>query len=419
MGVDHERPELPLLRCLRPLLRSSLGLGVARPAGAAHADARRRDRACSAALLLLALIAPLLGDPYATPIDGLTLGGACRTASVSDGHLLGTDALGRDMLARAAHGARTSLEIALIANITSVALGTIVGRARRLPPRLGRAGADAGDRRLPGHPDASPRPRPRQHRRHGRAAASSSSSPRSTGRGPRAWSSARRCALRRRAFVEAAVAQGVGVGAPSSAATSSPTSRRCCSPSPRSTAPRSSPIGTGLSYLGAGIQPPEPEWGNMLFEGQDALDYAPHLLLVPLACIVARGLRLRADRPRRSPGAATSACGGHGSISDDPRRCSGCSRSLGVVVLTFVAAGAGARRPRAPRSPGRAPTPRRSRSCARTCTSTTRCWCSSWTLRRPRGPGRPRRLLRPAREPVDDLMLERLPRPRRAGARAG
>ena len=45
-------------------------------------------------------------------------------------------------------------------------------------------------------------------------------------------------------------------------------------------------IGAGLSYLGAGIQPPTPEWGNMLAEGQDAIDYAPHLLLVPLTCIV-------------------------------------------------------------------------------------------------------------------------------------
>jgi peptide/nickel transport system permease protein len=45
-------------------------------------------------------------------------------------------------------------------------------------------------------------------------------------------------------------------------------------------------IGSGLSYLGAGIQPPTAEWGNMLAEGQDAIDFAPHLVLVPLACVV-------------------------------------------------------------------------------------------------------------------------------------
>jgi peptide/nickel transport system permease protein len=92
-------------------------------------------------------------------------------------------------------------------------------------------------------------------------------------------------ALRRRAFVEAAVASGV----------SGPVIVR------RHILPHLAPmllavgalngasvvaIGAGLSYLGAGIQPPAPEWGNMLQSGQDALDYAPHLLLVPLACIV-------------------------------------------------------------------------------------------------------------------------------------
>jgi ABC-type dipeptide/oligopeptide/nickel transport system permease subunit len=45
-------------------------------------------------------------------------------------------------------------------------------------------------------------------------------------------------------------------------------------------------IGAGLSYLGAGVQPPLPEWGSMVYEGQQALEYAPHLVLVPLAPIV-------------------------------------------------------------------------------------------------------------------------------------
>ena len=45
----------------------------------------------------------------------------------SHGHLLGTDRLGRDMLTRAAYGARASLEIAFLANLSSVGLGVIVG----------------------------------------------------------------------------------------------------------------------------------------------------------------------------------------------------------------------------------------------------------------------------------------------------
>jgi len=46
-------------------------------------------------------------------------------------------------------------------------------------------------------------------------------------------------------------------------------------------------IGAGLSYLGAGIQPPQPELGNLLASGSTAIDYAPHLLLVPLVLTIA------------------------------------------------------------------------------------------------------------------------------------
>ena len=36
-----------------------------------------------------------------------------------------------------------------------------------------------------------------------------------------------------------------------------------------------------LSYLGLGIQPPEPTWGNMILEGQQSLLTRPSLLLLP------------------------------------------------------------------------------------------------------------------------------------------
>jgi peptide/nickel transport system permease protein len=47
----------------------------------------------------------------------------------------------------------------------------------------------------------------------------------------------------------------------------------------------------GLSFLGVGIQPPTPEWGSMLAEGLPFLERAPHVLLAPalavtLACLV-------------------------------------------------------------------------------------------------------------------------------------
>lgn len=41
-----------------------------------------------------------------------------------------------------------------------------------------------------------------------------------------------------------------------------------------------------LSYLGAGIAPPTPTWGYMLFEGQDYLSTAPWIGLAPAACVL-------------------------------------------------------------------------------------------------------------------------------------
>jgi len=40
-------------------------------------------------------------------------------------------------------------------------------------------------------------------------------------------------------------------------------------------------IGAGLSYLGLGVQLPNPEWGAMLAEGQNYFMLAPHLMAVP------------------------------------------------------------------------------------------------------------------------------------------
>ena len=42
-----------------------------------------------------------------------------------------------------------------------------------------------------------------------------------------------------------------------------------------------------LSYLGAGINPPTASLGNMISDGQSAISYAPHLLLVPAVAILA------------------------------------------------------------------------------------------------------------------------------------
>ena len=42
---------------------------------------------------------------------------------------------------------------------------------------------------------------------------------------------------------------------------------------------------SSLSFVGLGIQPPTPEWGTMLSEGQSQMRYHPYLILIPGAAI--------------------------------------------------------------------------------------------------------------------------------------
>ncbi|HEY7196013.1 MAG TPA: ABC transporter permease [Gaiellaceae bacterium] len=234
-------------------------------------------------MVLFAIAAPLFGDPYATPLDGLSPQGL-PLGAFSSGHLLGTDLLGRDILARTAYGARASLEIALLANITSVGLGAIVGVAAGFY----RGWVEHTLMRITDVFLAIP------------TAISGLALASILGTGLFgivavvtalywAWTArlvfGETLALRKRGFVDAAIAQGVK---------GRTVIRRHVLPHLSSmllviaalNGASVVAIGAGLSYLGAGIQPPQPEWGNMLADGQDALDFAPHLLIVPLLCVV-------------------------------------------------------------------------------------------------------------------------------------
>ena len=48
----------------------------------------------------------------------------------------------------------------------------------------------------------------------------------------------------------------------------------------------------GLSFLGAGIQPPAPSWGNLIADGVERLVSAPHLAIIPGVAIVLTVLSL-------------------------------------------------------------------------------------------------------------------------------
>jgi peptide/nickel transport system permease protein len=64
-------------------------------------------------------------DPNEQFFDGLTLQGA--PIGPNEKYLLGTDLLGRDLLSRIIYGARTSLIIGVIANGVAILIGTTVG----------------------------------------------------------------------------------------------------------------------------------------------------------------------------------------------------------------------------------------------------------------------------------------------------
>lgn len=49
---------------------------------------------------------------------------------------------------------------------------------------------------------------------------------------------------------------------------------------------------SGMSFLGLGIQPPQPEWGSMLFDGLDYMRTVPTLVILPGVAIVITALSL-------------------------------------------------------------------------------------------------------------------------------
>jgi peptide/nickel transport system permease protein len=236
-----------------------------------------------AGLVIFALIAPVFGPPDKVYADGISAHGLPLPFG-SAHHILGTDGIGRDMLTRLAYGGRTTLEFTFISNITSIGLGAIVGITAgflRGPVELVLMRITEVFLSVPTVIS-------------GLALASV------LGQGVFgvivvvtalywAWTArvvyGETLALRKRPFVEAAIAQGVP---------SSTIMRRHILPHLSSlllviaalNGAAVVAIGAGLSYLGAGVQPPTPEWGAMVSDGQNALQYMPHEVLEPLICII-------------------------------------------------------------------------------------------------------------------------------------
>jgi peptide/nickel transport system permease protein len=105
------------------------------PAQLQQAGARRRQRwarvklRVGAACTLLVVVPVVLAGVLPLPGPDEQDLGARRLPPLTDGHLFGTDQLGRDLLSRVLHGGQTSLLIGVLAILVSGLIGIALGAA--------------------------------------------------------------------------------------------------------------------------------------------------------------------------------------------------------------------------------------------------------------------------------------------------
>jgi peptide/nickel transport system permease protein len=257
-------------------------------------DARRllRDRraAVGAGVLALAvgaaLLAPLLaGDPIAQREIVITrFLPPLTTDPLGSFHLLGTDRFGRDVWARLIYGARVSLGVGTLAVLLSVLIGVVVGAAAgfwRGWVRVALLGLTDFALALP---------------RVVLLLLLASLWQPSAGLvilvlGLTGWMTIARLvyaevrALAGRPFVESAV--GLGVPGPRILV-------RHILPNALTPVIVAAALGlgnailleAGLSFLGLGVQPPTPSWGNLIASGRDTLINAPWVAAAPGVALV-------------------------------------------------------------------------------------------------------------------------------------
>ena len=218
--------------------------------------------------------------------------------------LLGADQNGRDVMVRLMYGGRTSIYVGVAAAVVTDDPGGDRRPAVRLLPRLDRLGAVPNDGRDLGVSRAAARHRAGHHpvrrRPQGRI--------RSQIAGDSIWIPiliigfvyvpyvarpirGEILALREKEFIEAAVAQGKG---PLRIMFSE------LLPNILSTIivfftlniANNMLLESALSFLGAGVRPPNASWGTMISDGYQVIFTAPHLTVVPGLMIVATVLSL-------------------------------------------------------------------------------------------------------------------------------
>ncbi len=87
----------------------------------------RNPSAIGGTVLLLAILALSLRGPVLLPVDPFEITAAPLTPPMSPDAWLGTDYLGRDVLATLVHGGRTTLLVGIVAALLSVTIGITLG----------------------------------------------------------------------------------------------------------------------------------------------------------------------------------------------------------------------------------------------------------------------------------------------------
>ena len=244
-----------------------------------------------AGLVAVAFAAPILA-PYAP--DDIDL--AHRRETPSAAHWLGTDDLGRDVLARVLHGARVSLSVGLlsaaVAGASGIAVGGIAGSAGGAIDTMLMRGTDAM------------LAVPRLLLLMIAAAFMQPTIPILVVMiGLVGWMETARVVraefktLRARGFVESARAAGAS-RARVMLSHLLPNAAQAVTVSVTLAVARGMLLESTLSFFGVGVRPPAASWGNMLYQAQATLATQPWLAFVPGACILMATMAVNAAGDR-------------------------------------------------------------------------------------------------------------------------
>ncbi|MDO0937324.1 ABC transporter permease subunit [Streptomyces sp. DG2A-72] len=252
---------------LGPALRDGALPALHPPALARPRSLRRLTGLCALALFTL-VVAGLLRDP-------LQVDTAARLLPPSAAHPLGTDSLGRDLLARLGHGALRTAGIALAVTAVSIVIGLLLGMAARAS-----AGLTEVMSTLP-------------------AVLAGLLTTAVTG--PSAWGAALAVCLvgwtpyaaQTAALAEEERASGHWLASVSLGAAPRYLLRRHLLPAVLPAVLRNALLRlpttvlvlASLGFLGLGEQPPTPEWGRLLSENQPYAELAPWTVLAPAGAL--------------------------------------------------------------------------------------------------------------------------------------